>query len=169
MKKSISYALVFALVVGLGTFGMISASDAGKKEYKKDKDLLSLYKLTGEAGFNTLAKAIDAAGLDETLSTGGPYTVFAPTDEAFAALPEGTLESLLKDKEALRNVLLYHVTEGKVMAKDVVGLSSAKMMNGEEVSINTKDGVKVNSSNVVKTDVLAKNGVVHVIDAVLVP
>lgn len=121
--------------------------------------------------FNTLVAAVQAAGLAETLSGEGPFTVFAPTDEAFAALPEGTLESLLEDPEALAEILTYHVVAGKVLAADVVGLDSATSVQGGDIAIEVVDGGVVlnGSSNVVATDVEASNGVVHVIDAVILP
>ena len=122
--------------------------------------------------FNTLAAALKAAGLVETLKGPGPFTVFAPTDEAFARLPAGTVESLLKpeNKAKLAGILTYHVVPGKVMAADVVKLTSAKTVNGQSVTIAVKDGkVTVDGANVVKADVAASNGVIHVIDAVILP
>jgi uncharacterized surface protein with fasciclin (FAS1) repeats len=125
-----------------------------------------------EAGaFKTLLEAATAAGLVETLQGEGPFTVFAPTDEAFAALPEGTLEGLLKDPEALKNILLYHVVSGKVTADQVVDLTSADSVAGPAIKIAVKDGkVMLNdSATVVTPDVMAKNGVIHVIDQVILP
>ncbi len=121
--------------------------------------------------FNTLVAAVQAAGLVETLQGEGPFTVFAPTDEAFAALPEGTLESLLEDPAALAEILTYHVVSGEVLAADVVGLDAATTVQGSDISIEVVDGGVVlnGSSNVVATDVKASNGVVHVIDAVILP
>lgn len=119
--------------------------------------------------FKTLVAAVQAAGLVETLSGPGPFTVFAPTDAAFAKLPAGTVESLLKDKEKLKAILTYHVVSGKVMAQDVVKLTSAKTVNGQNVTIDAKSGVKVNNATVVTPDVAASNGVIHVIDTVLMP
>ncbi len=121
--------------------------------------------------FDTLVAAVQAAGLVETLQGDGPFTVFAPTDEAFAALPEGTLESLLEDPEALAEILTYHVVPGKVLAEDVVGLTSATSVQGSDIAIEIVDGGVVlnGSANVVATDVEADNGVVHVIDAVILP
>jgi uncharacterized surface protein with fasciclin (FAS1) repeats len=130
---------------------------------------MAIYPTAKSAGFETLSAAIQAAGLEETLTDGGPYTVFAPTDEAFAKLPDGTVEALLNDKDALKQVLLYHVVSGEVMAEDVVKLDTAEMLNGQTVTIDTKDGVKVNDAKVIKTDIAAKNGVIHVIDTVLIP
>jgi len=119
--------------------------------------------------FKTLVKAVEAAGLVETLSGPGPLTVFAPTDDAFAKLPAGTVEGLLKDKKKLTAVLTYHVVSGKVMAADVVKLRSAKTVQGQEISIDTTDGVKVDGASVVKTDIECTNGVIHVIDSVILP
>ena len=120
--------------------------------------------------FTTLAKALQAAGLVETLKGGGPFTVFAPTDEAFAKLPAGTVEGLLQDPEKLRAVLLYHVVAGAVTAKDVVKLDSAKTAQGSPVRIMTHGGaVMVNDARVIAADVRASNGVIHVIDTVLIP
>lgn len=124
-----------------------------------------------EAGsFKTLAAALQAAGLVETLKGAGPFTVFAPTDEAFAKLPAGTVEALLQDKAKLTKILTYHVVAGSVMAKDVVKLKSAKTVEGSSVKITVKDGkVMVDNANVVKTDIAATNGVIHVIDSVILP
>lgn len=124
-----------------------------------------------EAGsFKTLTTAITEAGLVETLKGKGPFTVFAPTDEAFAKLPKGTLDGLLKDKEALKNVLLYHVVSGNVSSKDVVKLDKAKTAGGKDVMIKVKDGkVYINKSVVTTADVEASNGVIHIIDTVLIP
>ena len=108
--------------------------------------------------FKTLLVAAEAAGLVDTLTSAGPFTVFAPTDDAFAKLPEGTVESLLKDKAKLAQILTYHVVAGKVMAKDVVNLKKAKTVQGQELSIDTSSGVKVNNANVVKTDIETSNG-----------
>ncbi len=119
--------------------------------------------------FSTLVAAVKAAGLVETLKGDGPYTVFAPTNEAFAKIPEDQLDALLKDKDALTKVLTYHVVPGKVMAADVTKLSSAKTVQGQSIAIDTRDGVKVNNAKVIKTDILAENGVIHVIDTVILP
>ena len=119
--------------------------------------------------FNTLVTAVQAAGLVDTLKSDGPFTVFAPTDEAFARLPEGTIEALLKDKEKLTAILTYHVVPGKVMASDVAGLDSATTVQGQALPISTESGVQVGAANVVKTDIETSNGVIHVIDTVLIP
>jgi uncharacterized surface protein with fasciclin (FAS1) repeats len=124
----------------------------------------------GAGSFNTLVTAVKAAGLVETLSGEGPFTVFAPTDEAFAQIPEDQLNALLADKEALTAVLTYHVVSGKVMAEDVVKLSSAETVNGQSVDIKVMDGkVMVDGAQVVTADVEASNGVIHVINQVILP
>jgi transforming growth factor-beta-induced protein len=120
--------------------------------------------------FTTLATALDTAGLVETLSNDGRFTVFAPTDDAFAKLPEGTVEALLEDIPTLTDILLYHVVNGKVLAEDVVALSEAETLLGENVSIRVEDGmVYINEAQVLITDIMANNGVIHVIDSVLLP
>ena len=126
----------------------------------------------GSDNFKTLVAAVKAADLVDTLSGEGPFTVFAPTDEAFAKLPKGTVEELVKpeNKKKLASILTYHVVAGKVMAADVVKLKSAETVQGRKVRIRVKDGkVMVNRANVVKTDIVCKNGVIHVIDAVILP
>jgi uncharacterized surface protein with fasciclin (FAS1) repeats len=141
---------------------------AAPVQASEKKDIVDTAVAAGS--FTTLAKALGAAGLVDTLKGAGPFTVFAPTDEAFAKLPAGTLEKLLADKAQLTKVLTYHVVAGKVMAADVVKLKSAKTVEGEDVKIAVKDkGVMVNQAHVVKTDIETSNGVIHVIDAVLLP
>jgi uncharacterized surface protein with fasciclin (FAS1) repeats len=126
---------------------------------------------TDAGSFKTLLTAVKAAGLVDTLQGTGPFTVFAPTDAAFAALPAGTLDKLLADKEALKAVLLYHVVQGAVTADQVVGLTSAPTVEGSPIAISLKDGlVYLNgSAQVVTPDVMASNGVIHVIDKVILP
>jgi uncharacterized surface protein with fasciclin (FAS1) repeats len=120
--------------------------------------------------FKTLATALEAADLVDTLKGAGPFTVFAPTDAAFAKLPAGTVEGLLKDKAKLTSILTYHVVPGKVMAADVVKLDGAKTVNGQSVAIKVVDGkVMVDNATVSQADVAASNGVIHVIDTVLMP
>lgn len=135
-----------------------------------EKDIVDTAVKAGS--FNTLVAAVTAADLVDTLKSEGPFTVFAPTDEAFAKLPEGTVENLLKpeNKEKLQAVLLYHVVPGKVTAAEVVKLSSAKTANDMDLAIMV-DGssVKVNEALVVQTDIMTSNGVIHVIDTVLIP
>ncbi len=132
----------------------------------------TIVQVASEAGaFETLLAAAEAAGLVDTLQGDGPFTVFAPTDEAFAALPEGTLDALLEDPEALADILLYHVVSGEVLAADVVGLDAATTVQGSDIAIEVVDGGVVlnGSANVVTTDVDASNGVIHIIDAVILP
>jgi uncharacterized surface protein with fasciclin (FAS1) repeats len=118
--------------------------------------------------FKTLVAAVQAAGLVETLKGAGPFTVFAPTDEAFAKIPKATLDALLQDKAALTKVLTYHVVPGKVMAADVKA-GMVKTVNGQALTVKTDGGVMVDSAKVVATDVAATNGVIHVIDTVVLP
>lgn len=123
----------------------------------------------GAGSFETLVAAVKAAGLVETLKGEGPFTVFAPTDEAFGKIPRDELDALLADKEALVAVLTYHVVPGKVMAADVVGLDKATTVQGSTLAIDTSDGVKVDGAKVVQADIETSNGVIHVIDAVMMP
>jgi uncharacterized surface protein with fasciclin (FAS1) repeats len=118
--------------------------------------------------FKTLAAALQAAGLVDTLKGPGPFTVFAPTDEAFAKIPKAQLDALLKDKAKLTAVLTYHVVAGKVMAKDVKA-GPVTTVQGSALTVSTEGGVKVDAANVIKTDVVADNGVIHVIDSVILP
>ena len=129
----------------------------------------SIVEIARDGGFSVLSQAIEVAGLAETLDGSGPYTVFAPTDEAFAKLPAETLNALLEDPEALKSVLLYHAVSGTVKAEQVVKLDSARTLQGESVAIAAGDVVMVNGAKVLKTDIIAGNGVIHVIDTVLVP
>jgi transforming growth factor-beta-induced protein len=123
-----------------------------------------------EAGsFKTLVEAVKAAGLVDALKGPGPLTVFAPTDEAFAKLPAGTLDALLKNPAKLRTILKYHVVSGAVKAADVVKLSSAKTLNGQSVAIDASNGVKIDGATVAKADIEASNGIIHVIDTVILP
>lgn len=132
-----------------------------------DGDIIAV--ATGAGNFTTLVTAIKAAGLVETLQGPGPFTVFAPTDEAFAKLPDGTLEALLADKEKLVAVLTYHVATGKLEAAELVKVSEVKMVQGQALKVSTVDGVTVDNASVVKTDIAASNGVIHVIDTVVIP
>ncbi len=142
---------------------------ASEVEAKKpSKDIVETAAAAGQ--FETLLAAAKAAGLVEALQSEGPLTVFAPTDEAFAKLPEGTIPALLADKEKLATILKYHVVAGKVTAADVVKLQSAETLAGKEVRITVVDGgVKIDNANVVKADIMTSNGVIHVIDSVLIP
>ncbi len=122
----------------------------------------------GAGNFKTLAAALTAAGLVDTLKGKGPFTVFAPTDEAFAKVPKADLDALLKDKAKLTAVLTYHVVPGKVMAADVKA-GRVKTVQGSQLTVSTMGGVKVDGANVIKTDIVADNGVIHVIDSVVIP
>lgn len=124
---------------------------------------------TNNGSFNTLVAAIQAAGLVDTLNSDGPFTVFAPTDEAFNQLPAGTVDALLQDIPKLKKILTYHVVSGKVLAADVVKLKTAKTVEGSDVKIDASNGVKINDATVAAADVNADNGVIHVIDKVLIP
>jgi uncharacterized surface protein with fasciclin (FAS1) repeats len=119
--------------------------------------------------FNTLVAAVTAAGLVDTLKGEGPFTVFAPTDEAFAKLPEGTVEGLLADIPALTKILTYHVVAGKVMSTDLSDGMMAATVEGSEITVGTMDGVKINDATVTTADIETSNGVIHVIDTVLIP
>lgn len=167
--KKLNVKSLSVVVVVLAVFSMGISPNVYAGAMKKD-----IVDTAVEAGsFNTLVAAVKAAELVETLKGEGPFTVFAPTDEAFAKLPEGTLDELLKpeNKEKLQAILTYHVVAGKVMAADVVKLDSAKTVQGSDIQIEVKDGsVMLNgASNVVTTDIETSNGVIHVIDAVILP
>jgi uncharacterized surface protein with fasciclin (FAS1) repeats len=159
------------MMLGFCFSGLIvrADDDMGKMDMGK-KDIVDTAVAAGN--FKTLAAALKAADLVDTLKGKGPFTVFAPTDEAFAKLPAGTLEMLLKpeNKAKLVKILTYHVVPGKVMAADVVKLKTAKTVQGSDVTITVTDGkVKVDDANVTKTDIECSNGVIHVIDAVIMP
>jgi len=163
MVKQFVAAFAAASLVTLGAMSLQAGSG-------QTRDIVDTAVAAGS--FKTLAKALVAADLVGTLKGVGPFTVFAPTDEAFAKLPAGTLDNLLKpeNKAQLRRILTYHVVSGAVMAADVVKLTSAKTVSGDMVAIKaTGAGVTINSSKVVKTDIAASNGVIHVIDTVLMP
>lgn len=154
----------------IATMLTIGLTLAGVNARAADKDIVDT--AVGAGSFKTLVAAVQAAGLVDTLKGAGPFTVFAPTDEAFAKLPAGTVESLLKpeNKAKLVAILTYHVVPGKVTAADVVKLTEAKTVQGSSAKIAVKDGkVMVDGANVVKTDILTSNGVIHVIDAVIMP
>lgn len=160
-----------ALAAALAVPGILAAQEAqGYSESAPAAQGDIIETATAAGSFTTLAKALEAAGLTETLKGKGPFTVFAPTDAAFAKLPKGTVEALLNDKAKLAAILTYHVVPGNVMAKDVAGMSSAKTVNGQELSIKVKEGkVKVDKATVTTADISASNGVIHVIDQVLMP
>jgi uncharacterized surface protein with fasciclin (FAS1) repeats len=170
IMRSLRSSLAAAAAVGALAFTPAAFADHHGKDGAMKKDIVDTAVAAGD--FKTLAAALQAAGLVETLKGPGPFTVFAPTDAAFAKLPAGTLDSLLKpeNKAQLTSILTYHVVPGKVKAADVVKLTSAKTVNGQSVTIKVVDGkVTVDGANVVKTDIGASNGVIHVIDAVILP
>jgi uncharacterized surface protein with fasciclin (FAS1) repeats len=155
-------SFVRSFVAGAALIAASSAAVAAQ-----EADIIDTAKSAGS--FNTLVTAIEAAGLTETLKGKGPFTVFAPTDEAFAKLPAGTVDALLKDKQKLTKILTYHVVPGQVMAKDVKP-GKVTTVEGSKLNITRGGGgVKVDKANVVATDVVATNGVIHVIDSVVIP
>ena len=158
--QATEFALILTVLIGTAAINGVAA----------DKDIIATAAAAGS--FNTLAAALQAADLTDALKGEGPFTVFAPTDDAFKKLPPGTVESLLEpeNKDKLRAILTYHVVAGKVTAAQALKLSSAKTLNGENLAISTHDGtVMVNNAKVVKADIRASNGVIHVIDAVIMP
>ncbi|MFT6791522.1 MAG: putative surface protein with fasciclin (FAS1) repeats [Cellvibrionaceae bacterium] len=164
MRKSLPFSLaaIFFFMISSVTFADYTSDS------KMRKDIVDTAVSNGS--FTTLVTAIKAAGLVETLKGDGPFTVFAPNDAAFAKIPSETLNELLADKEALTKVLTYHVVPGKVMASDVVKLSEAKTVQGQAVSITVKNGkVYVDGAQVIATDVKTSNGVIHIIDTVIMP
>ena len=161
-------SIVFVVAVLL-TFSSASIALAAEPPNQESEQTI-VDIAVADGRFTTLVTAVQAADLVDTLNSDGPFTVFAPTDDAFAALPAGTVESLLGDIPALTDILLYHVVPGKVMAADVVTLSSADTALGKPVQITTSGGeVMINDAKVIITDIEASNGVIHVIDAVLIP
>ncbi|WP_146345949.1 fasciclin domain-containing protein [Phaeobacter marinintestinus] len=161
MRKTIIATAVSALM----GFASATAALAGGHS----KDIVDI--AAGAGSFNTLVAAVTAAGLVDTLKGDGPFTVFAPTDEAFAKLPEGTVETLLKpeNKDQLVAILTYHVVPGKVMSTDLVDDMKATTVQGGMITIDLDNGVMVDAANVVTADIEAENGVIHVIDAVILP
>ncbi len=170
-------ALISILSLSIATFagayssGMSDMKDKAKKEVKMIAAKADVVDTAVAAGsFTTLAAALEAAGLIETLKTAEDITVFAPTDEAFEALPEGTVETLLKpeNKDTLVRILTFHVLGAKVPAADVTA-GTVEMLSGDSATITTDDGVMIGNAKVIKTDVMASNGIIHVIDAVILP
>ena len=166
-KKLFTGGVLFAVlaIAGAGSSARAAVNDQLKTDIVDTA--------VGAGQFKTLAAALEAAGLIDALKGAGPFTVFAPTDEAFAKLPAGTVESLLRpeNKEKLKSILLYHVVSGNVPASKVLKLNghSVKTLEGSSIKVSTKDGVRVGNAKVVQTDVMASNGVIHVIDTVLMP
>ena len=167
-KKLFAGGVLFAV---LAVAGAASSTRAAVNEQLKTADIVDT--AVGAGQFKTLAAALEAAGLIDALKGAGPFTVFAPTDEAFAKLPAGTVESLLRpeNKEKLKSILLYHVVSGNVPASEVLKLNgrSVKTLQGSSIKVRTHNGVRVGNASVVQTDVMASNGVIHVIDTVLIP
>lgn len=159
-------ALILGLVFAVIVNSSVRADNCAKND--KDKDIVETAIAAGS--FKTLVTAVQAAGLVETLKGKGPFTVFAPTDSAFARLPKGTIEALLADKAKLTAVLTYHVVPGTVTSTDVVKLNKAKTVQGAEITIKTKEKtVMIDNAQVVAADILCSNGVIHVIDNVILP
>jgi uncharacterized surface protein with fasciclin (FAS1) repeats len=155
----------YLAVLGLAAT-MTACASYKQAEMAPKQDIVDVAVSAGS--FNTLVAAVQQAGLVSTLTSNGPFTVFAPTDEAFAKIPKDKLDALLADKSALADVLKYHVVAGKVMAADVKA-GDVKTFEGSSITITTDNGVMVDNAKVIKTDVLASNGVIHVIDTVLMP
>lgn len=170
MKKFIFAALAgSALVLAPATASALGNYGGKDKSWQKKQDIVDTAVSAGS--FNTLVAAVQAAGLEDTLRGDGPFTVFAPTDDAFAKLPAGTVENLLKpeNRDQLTAILTYHVVSGKVKSGDLVDGMMAKTVNGNSLTIDLDNGVMVGNANVVKADIKTSNGVIHVIDTVLIP
>lgn len=188
MKQSVLWIGIVAVIVLVGGFLFVNSGqnqnmeedqamnqsetqntmDSESQTQMPEMNIVETAESTGT--FTTLLAAAEAAGLVDTLANGGPFTVFAPTDEAFDKLPEGTVEGLLEDEEQLKQILTYHVVEGQVLAEDVVTLTEATTLQGSDVQISVvNSAVRINDATVVTPDVMASNGVIHVIDTVLLP
>jgi uncharacterized surface protein with fasciclin (FAS1) repeats len=169
LRKHLS-VLAFILVLAVGVVGCSDDDDDNGPTASSLQDIVDTAIAAGS--FNTLVAAVQAAGLEETLRGPGPFTVFAPTDEAFANLPAGTLDSLLlpENQATLQNILLYHVASGSYPASEVVQLKSLQTVQGQSVSISVSgSSVMIDSANVTATDIMASNGIIHVLDAVILP
>ena len=158
INRNIALALIGVLAIS----APVLAGSYGKKA-----DIVDTAVAAGS--FDTLVAAVQAAGLVDTLKGDGPFTVFAPTDEAFAKLPEGTVEALLADPEKLAQILTYHVVPGKLMAADVVSSDSLKTAQGGKLKVDTSNGARIGNAAIIQTDIATSNGVIHVIDTVLLP
>lgn len=158
---------IAVLIMGLA-FAVLPVEGAGSRnDAAPQQDIVDTAVSAGN--FTTLVKAVQAAGLVDVLKGDGPFTVFAPTDEAFAKLPAGTLENLLQHKEKLVAVLTYHVVPGRLTASDVLASPHLTTVQGQDLSVKVEDGAMVNQAKIVKTDIFGSNGVIHVIDSVLLP
>ncbi len=167
MRRTLTFS-AFALLIAFAGAPALAGHHEEMAEGKASADIVDTAVAAGD--FDTLVTAVKAAGLVETLKGEGPFTVFAPTDEAFAKIPKEDLQALLADKQKLQAVLTYHVVPGKVMAADVAKLSSAKTVQGQDVHIDASNGgVRVDDAQVVQTDIMTSNGVIHVIDTVMLP
>ena len=159
--------MIFKTMAAIAALAFSSIAFAGGYGEKKDPTIVDI--AVGAGTFETLVTALKAADLVGTLQGDGPFTVFAPTDEAFAALPEGALESLLANPDQLAQVLTLHVVAGRAVASDVVELDSVTSLQGSELAVDTTSGVSISGANVVQADIDASNGVIHVIDKVILP
>jgi len=176
MKKMIYSLAVLTFLVGGTAFAGSCGSEShehtdAEKAAHKTEPSADIVTTAVEAGkFNTLVTAVKAAGLADALKGDGPFTVFAPTDEAFAELPEGALKSLLDNPEKLKSVLTYHVVEGQVTSDKVMRVNKAETLNGKSVTVTAKDGkVMINDAHVIGADIMCSNGVIHIIDKVILP
>ena len=167
LNKASYIAAVFALVASLATAIAMAGHHSESENKQAKKDIVET--AVDAKNFSTLLAAVKQAGLVDTLKGEGPYTLFAPTDEAFAKIPQSQLQALLNDKKMLTSVLTYHVVADNVPSSDVVKLKQAKTLQGQSISINASNGVKVDNANVIMTDIVASNGVIHVIDEVIMP
>ncbi|AFV22891.1 beta-Ig-H3/fasciclin [Methanolobus psychrophilus R15] len=170
MMKMLMLLIITTAILLAGCAEQPQETEIDETDVNETEEMNIVEVAVSAGSFNTLVQAVQEAGLVETLSGEGPFTVFAPTDEAFAALPEGTLDALLADEEALRAVLTYHVVAGEYMASDVIQMESLTTVQGEDIAILVTDGnVMVNNANVTQTDIEASNGVIHIIDQVILP
>jgi uncharacterized surface protein with fasciclin (FAS1) repeats len=161
---------IFASAAAIALMGAAAPTFAQSYMQESRPDIVEV--ATSAGSFTTLVTALKAAGLVEVLQGKGPFTVFAPTDEAFAKLPAGTVEDLLKpeNKEKLQAILTYHVVAGRVMASDVAGISSAETVQGQSLTVSVQNGAPmVDNAKIIQTDIAASNGVIHVIDSVVIP
>lgn len=167
-RKNIAKVVGIFGLVGVFVSAVVIAGHHDEGEAKQgQKDIVDT--AIGAKDFSTLLAAVKQAGLVDALKGDGPFTLFAPTDAAFAKIPKSKLQALLNNKEALTSVLTYHVIPANVSSEQVINLTSAKTLHGQSISIDTTNGVKVDNANVIKTDIVASNGVIHVIDEVIMP
>jgi len=167
LNKASYIAGVFALIASVVTAAAMAGHHGEGENKQAKKDIVET--AIDANNFTTLLAAVKQAGLVDALKGDGPYTLFAPTDEAFAKIPQSQLQALLNDKKMLTSVLTYHVVADNVPSSDVVKLKQAKTLQGQSITINASNGVKVDNANVIMTDIVASNGVIHVIDEVIMP